>query len=252
MLNFLNSINRKKIKELPLFITLTYPDKFPEDPKRWKDDFNQRWCRRFERKYGKTPMIWRLELKDRKSGENVGKIAPHFHLMVFLDEEPEELYEWLSRSWYESCGKLDPKHLEAGTNVQRMKSWRQLTGYLAEYLAKPEQISDAYESPGRFWGKRHADLLPVEPVEEEMDFGTSIKVRRTLLKLTKRRCRASEPSRWGMTAYVGDGALVRLLGYWRYYRDLPRTPEPRHAPPDVRRTARAPATLDAVTLADTS
>lgn len=214
MLNYLNSLNKEKIKTYPLFLTLTYPDEFPRDPKVWKRDFNQRWCRRIERKYGRVGMLWRLELQSRKSGSNVGQVAPHYHVLLFFDEPPEDFRRWLSQSWYESCGTLHPNHLRAGTNVKPMESWGQTIVYLAKYMAKPELLADGYESPGRFWGKRCPDLLPVDPVTREVSYQTSIRLRRALCRLARQRPRGRHRKASSVTAYVSDKTVERLLEYY--------------------------------------
>jgi len=68
-----------------LFLTLTYPDKFPPDSFIWHRHF-EAFRDRFENHYPKYRMIWRLETMDRKSGENTGVVAPHWHGMIFLPE----------------------------------------------------------------------------------------------------------------------------------------------------------------------
>ncbi len=71
----------------------------------------------------KVPAVWRLEFQDRKSGVNEGRIAPHFHVLLFADNlDLGEFRRWLSRSWYEVCGELSPEHLAAGTSCTPMRS----------------------------------------------------------------------------------------------------------------------------------
>ncbi len=67
---------------VPFFVTLTYPDEFPlyrEDYKRHLETFFDR----LQRRWPGASVIWKLEFKERKSGENKGKIAPHYHLFVY-------------------------------------------------------------------------------------------------------------------------------------------------------------------------
>jgi hypothetical protein len=71
-----------QVSEIPLFVTLTYPDSFPlyhEEFKRHLEVF----CARLLRRWPGAAVIWKLEFKERKSGENKGKIAPHYHLFVY-------------------------------------------------------------------------------------------------------------------------------------------------------------------------
>jgi hypothetical protein len=85
MLDKLNSIDRGRVPFLPRFVTLTYPRTYNPDPASWKRDV-QAFRKRFERHFGKCPIVWRLELQERG--------APHFHLLVFT---PEYIpYKWVA------------------------------------------------------------------------------------------------------------------------------------------------------------
>lgn len=64
-----------------LFLTLTYPDHFPLDKEQWKSDWGA-LRKRLRRKWPEIGGIWRLEFQVRKSGDNAGLEAPHFHLLV--------------------------------------------------------------------------------------------------------------------------------------------------------------------------
>jgi len=67
---------------IPFFVTLTYPDDFPL----YREDYKghlEAFCDRLERRWPGMAVIWKLEFKERKSGENAGKLAPHYHLFVY-------------------------------------------------------------------------------------------------------------------------------------------------------------------------
>jgi hypothetical protein len=67
---------------VPLAFTLTYPDNFPL----YREDYKghlEALCDRIQRRWPTAAIIWKLEFKARKSGRNKGKIAPHYHLLVF-------------------------------------------------------------------------------------------------------------------------------------------------------------------------
>ncbi len=68
--------------KLPLFGTTTYPDIFPEETAKFKRDL-QAFLHRLKRRFPEGGVLWRLEFKRRKSGENVGKLAPHFHWLLW-------------------------------------------------------------------------------------------------------------------------------------------------------------------------
>jgi len=215
MLDQLNQLNRNKLP-MPLFLTLTYPDEFPNSPRIAKEHLRA-FKERFRRKWGKVPAFWRMELMDRKSGDNVGLVAPHFHLLIFLDLEPSEMYEWTSRSWYEVVGSGDDRHLLAGTRVDKISSWRGMMSYAAKYMAKPEALAPGQESPGRFWGKWNADLLPVDVVEDRISVEDSYKIRRHMARYAGIPLKkyANSPT---FKAYVPSDVVRRLLEYYGYYR----------------------------------
>ena len=67
---------------LPLFGTTTYPDIFPDEAEKFKRDL-QTLIERLKRRFPLVGLLWRLEFKVRKSGVNVGKVAPHFHWLLW-------------------------------------------------------------------------------------------------------------------------------------------------------------------------
>jgi hypothetical protein len=67
---------------IPFFVTLTYPDKFPLYNDAYKRHLEV-FCGRLLRRWPKAAVIWKLEFKERKSGANSGKVAPHYHLFVY-------------------------------------------------------------------------------------------------------------------------------------------------------------------------
>lgn len=146
LLRLIGMIDRSCGKQL--FVTLTYPKEFPDmaESKRHLDVF----LKRLKRVYPNAAAIWRLEFQKRG--------APHYHLLVwnvdFID------YRWLATAWYEVVGSGDEKHLKAGTQVKRVRSWRGVWSYASKYLAKMPETEIA-AAPGRFWGVHNRERLPV-------------------------------------------------------------------------------------------
>lgn len=173
MLQFLQTVDREKCG-MPLFVTLTYPGKWPGDPRRWKRDLEV-WLARLKRAHPAAWAVWRLEPQRRG--------APHYHLLVFgllmLAKE------WLSRSWFEVVGSGDERHLRAGTQVQRVESWRRVIGYAAKYLAKEvSELPKAWQhGVGRWWGIHRRKLAPREALEVELEGAAYFRVRRVLRRL---------------------------------------------------------------------
>ena len=81
-----------------MFVTLTYPDEFPFTPERWSRDLAA-LERRMKRQWPELAAIWKKEFKRRKSGVNVGRVAPHFHILLWLPAwVANDLAAWI-RHW---------------------------------------------------------------------------------------------------------------------------------------------------------
>jgi len=132
----------------PVFVTLTYPDLFPADPRTWKIQLDNLF-KRLVRSWPGAVVIWRMEAKPRQTGVNTGKIAPHFHLLVY-GVPYLALLTWIPRSWYEVVGSGDPRHFNAGTRVEQVRKVEGVLYYTSKYICKAEN----YPLPGwgRFWG----------------------------------------------------------------------------------------------------
>lgn len=66
---------------MPWFLTCTFPDHCPtpEDCKRAWEVFGKK----LKRAFPKFADVWKRELQDRKSGEMVGELFPHYHSLVW-------------------------------------------------------------------------------------------------------------------------------------------------------------------------
>jgi len=159
----------KRDAVLPLFVTLTYPDKFPSarESKRHLDIFLKRIRRAFPVAGG----IWKLEPQQRG--------APHYHLLVWgaplvvVDEinmTVSGLRYFIPSAWYEIAGGGDEKHLlwhegllGHGNKqcVQAVRSWRGVWSYASKYLGKTFDVS-GWENQwtGRYWGVFNPSAIP--------------------------------------------------------------------------------------------
>jgi hypothetical protein len=151
MLDRIHEVRRDA--DLPQFVTLTFPDFFPtqEDAKRLLDNLFKRWKRRWP----KVSAIWRMEVKDRKSGSNKGQVAPHFHLLVWGGIDMAQA----SKDWFEVNGESDYAHLKHGTDGQALKSWKGAVFYCAKYCAKKD---DGAQTDGRIWGIHNRAAFPAD------------------------------------------------------------------------------------------
>lgn len=141
---------------IPLFVTLTYPDQFPRSGGEWSRDMQRLRMRILRRGWA---AVWRREFKARKSGENAGEVAPHYHLLVW-GAEYQELRRWIPTAWWECCGCICDDHLRAGTKVEMLRSWRGVMSYVSKYMAKVEEYPPDLESVGRAWGVVNAAAIP--------------------------------------------------------------------------------------------
>ena len=140
----------------PLFVTLTYPDIFSSDPADWKRDIDK-LGKRIARKFGQAGLVYRIEFVKRKSGESVGQIAPHFHLLVW-GEAILPFREYIGQAWYAVVGSGDERHLRAGTSVERVKSWNGVMSYVSKYIAKEQVYPGNWY--GRVWGVIGRENIP--------------------------------------------------------------------------------------------
>jgi len=138
---------RECVTDYRYMVTLTYPFCYESDGKRVKEHlrrFCQEWLRRCKRDgLLDESMFWFLEFQSRG--------APHFHIFTVHGLD----YKWVAQTWYQICNTEDPRHLAAGTRVEKLKRGRSgLISYASKYANKPEQktVPDDYENVGRFWG----------------------------------------------------------------------------------------------------
>jgi hypothetical protein len=215
MLQFLHTVDREK-SGMPLFVTLTYPGEWPGEPRRWKRDLGT-WLARLKRAHPGAWAVWRLEPQRRG--------APHYHLLVF--GLPMLAKDWLSLTWFEVVGSGDERHLRAGTQVQRVDSWRRVVGYAAKYLAKEvSELPEAWQKGvGRWWGVHNRKKAPREAMEVELSGPAYFRVRRVLRRLiagpgmsgrsfwSDGRGVGGKIMRQGQRAGVSAEMLERLVGW---------------------------------------
>jgi len=164
------------------FVTLTYSDcTIPDDGEAAKANLRA-LLERLRRAAPESSAVWRMELKPRQSGEFVGRIVPHFHLLVFGADHLEsptkgakENYSgWFHEAW-EAVTKHHEHYPDDGrhdlrTDDKKINGGRQAMYYVAKYAAKVDEeallVTDAYPHVGRFWGVFQRDFLPSCPLRE--------------------------------------------------------------------------------------
>ena len=127
-------------KNIPLLVTLTYPESWPGDWKIWKKHLKN-LSKRLQRRFPESGAAWKMEPQKRG--------APHFHLLVW-GVKFSWLYAFIALNWYQIVGSGDEKHLSAGTRVEIARHSRGSKSYFAKYLGKNEGVW--IEGVGRYWG----------------------------------------------------------------------------------------------------
>lgn len=231
-----------------VFVSLTYADEalftVSENETVKRESTSSDWKnhieilrKRFERAYPDVLALWRIELKKRKSGDFVGLIAPHFHLLIWLrgsgidinvsetcngsprtaecrETETDEIGLWLQKNWYEIVDTGLDKHFQHGTHVSAVKSARHAMFYVSKYVAKQEDdFEDNYEV-GRRWGRigKFDTQISVELVMGEKEYIQFRRLLRAWLK-SKQRDYAKRIAKIsldkGFSIYgIGDGQEV--------------------------------------------
>jgi hypothetical protein len=206
------SINRaafKAFKGRLISITLTYPHEYPEDPEVCKNHLKA-LRRRLQRKFGEFAGFWRMGIQRRG--------AWHFHLLLFVGPSfgrIDELRRFISASWYEVTGKVSEGHLQAGTRVEAVKRWREVTSYVERYMAKPEEFPEGLQT-GRIWGVWNEKLLPVRWETVEVSLKAAFRIRRIYRKLARKK---GSGFLRRITVFVRYENVVRLLEFLGYRQE---------------------------------
>jgi hypothetical protein len=209
LLRRLASINRSAFKTLSgrmIFVTLTYPHEYPEDPEVCKNHLKA-LRKRLQRKCEDFAAFWRLGIQRRG--------AWHFHLLLFVGPSIGpigELRRFISTSWYEVTGKISEGHLRTGTHVEAVKRWKEATSYVERYMAKPEEFPQGLQT-GRIWGIWNEELLPVRWEKVEVSLKDAFRIRRIYMKLAGRKGLGSLRR---ITVFVRHENVVRLLEFLGY------------------------------------
>jgi hypothetical protein len=145
--------------DLPCFVTLTYPEKFPtvKEAKEHIELFKKRLGYHFPG-HG---TIEKLEPQQRG--------APHFHLLVW-NLALYDLMTFVPQAWYEIAGEGDEKHLRWHLGlcgygnkhcVQQVRSFKGVWFYAAKYLGKTFDVAGWSEQwTGRYWSVWNKENIP--------------------------------------------------------------------------------------------
>lgn len=159
-----------------VFVTLTYPDGYKMEAPSERNKHRYKWHRYLESWRGcNTPVLWRVEYAERKSGEMVGTVMPHWHMLILgVEYVPYQLVnEW----WRKSIGREG----YVRTDVRAVTNDGGVRRYLAKYLSKDATSNSLVRATyhnirGRHWGVLREEEIPVHPririerlTEEQID-----------------------------------------------------------------------------------
>lgn len=209
LLRRLASINRSAFRTFRgriIFVTLTYPHEYPEDPEQCKRHLKA-LRKRLQREFKSFAAFWRMGIQKRA--------AWHFHLLLFIGPSfgpIGELRRFISSSWYEVTGKISEGRLRTGTRVEAVRKWREATSYVERYMAKPEEFPQGLQT-GRIWGIWNEELLPIRWETAQVSLRDAFRIRRIYRKLA--RSKGSGSLRC-ITVFVRHENVVRLLEFLGY------------------------------------
>ena len=154
LIRFLATINRP---DPAWFVTLTYRD-WIEDFQIWKGHLH-RFLMAVKKRYSCVAGVWRLEFQKRG--------APHFHLILWLDQEEDRLALglWIRARWLAAIGDSSRAASAYATTAEEVRDFRNCGFYLSLYQAKDHQDRTDILT-GREWGKVQPKLLSTDPIRE--------------------------------------------------------------------------------------
>ena len=195
MLRLLATLLRASV---PLFVTLTYPGIFPDQPAEYKGHWRA-WVKRLRRRWPGAALVWRLEFQRRG--------APHFHAFVW-GVSFGELLEFTGQSWFEVVGSGDDRHLRAGTRVEKIRDWRGASSYASKYLSKVD--GEIVAGVGRWWGIENREGLPFAVA---VVVSLSHQEAQTLLRYWRRFARVKSRDYKALTVFCDAGQwFTAILG----------------------------------------
>jgi len=209
LLRRLGSINRRAFRTFKgrmIFVTLTYPHEYPQHPDVCKRHLKA-LRKRLQREYESFAAFWRLGMQRRG--------AWHFHLLLFVGPSIGpigELRPFISSSWHEVTGKVSEGHLRAGTRVEAVRRWKQVTSYVERYMAKPEEFPEGLQT-GRIWGIWNEGLLPIQWQKVDVSLRDAFRIRRIYRKLARRKGSGSLRRITVFVMHENVGRLLEFLGY---------------------------------------
>lgn len=194
---------RRDALEDAWFVTVTYPFAFPvpDDHGIYKGHLH-RLCQEIRRRHPAVSGVWKLEFQKRE--------AAHFHfLLIGCTEGIHSFRSWIAQMWAHIVNSGDPKHVNAGTEVDYIRTYGGVMAYVTSYISKEDQTLPG-NFTGRYWGIINRAHLPmVAGTEYEVSEKAAVRINRW--RRTLRR-KYQEQSRWNKWSAL----LTKLPGNFHW------------------------------------
>lgn len=168
LIKFVATLDWNKIGKC-LFVTLTYPDEVSNPDKDLRNRQRYLFMRYVENYVGREINgVWRIEWMARQTGENIGKVCPHFHLMLFgIRFIPKEKI----RQWWRNVLHVNG---DLATDVRRCGNRKKASIYLTKYTCKRIERATLDNAPylntdGRHYGFLRKEQIPLTTPEVFVD-----------------------------------------------------------------------------------
>lgn len=148
-----------------VFITLTYPDQVGTTTYKQRGQHRYLFLRYLEKHTRRQlPVLWRVEWKPRLSGDFVGRVMPHMHLLI---GGLRYVNQCTVRKWWRTIVHVNGPLC---TDVQRLEASVGAALYVSKYVAKNPSLDigaylNNHDAVGRHWGMVRKHLFPWAPLE---------------------------------------------------------------------------------------
>lgn len=165
MLQWINKVDWRRVRS-GIFCTLTYPPERVHYDRHRRNAERKEFVRLIEKiTCKKIGLLWRVEWLPRKSGSEIGKIAPHMHCII---PSVPTIRKKVVRGLWADAIRFDGW---VSVDWKRMPAQQGVAMYIAKYCSKVEDVNEldipsSVENLGKHWGITRPSEFPLCPVEK--------------------------------------------------------------------------------------